>query len=121
MSHAKRLWPIGVFAFVAPAMAAAAPAARAGDTTSHGGVVVTGSANVFIGGRPAARAGNFATCPLVTNNVPHVGGPIVTGAATVLINGAPAARAGDTVAETGAISTIVTGAPTVQIGTSSLR
>ena len=107
--------------FVAPAVAAAAPAARVGDTTSHGGVVVTGSPNVLVGGQPAARAGGTATCPLVTNNVPHVGGPIVTGAGTVLINGAPAARAGDTVIETGATSVIATGSPTVVIGGSAAR
>ena len=102
------------------AAASAAPAARSGDPTSHGGVVVAGSPNVLIGGRPAARAGDFASCPLVQPGdppVPHVGGPIATGAATVLINGLPAATAGSLVVEAaGPPSVIVLGAPTVVIG-----
>ena len=107
---------------LAPAAAAAAPAARVDDLTSHGGRVLAGSANVLVGGQRAARVNDFASCPLVTPpSSPHVGGPIVTGAATVLINGRPAARAGDTVAETGAASVIVTGSATVQIGTASAR
>ena len=112
-----RLHGVAFLLFLAPAAAAAAPAARVGDTTSHGGVVVTGSTNVLIGGRPAARVGGTATCPLVTNGVPHAGGPIVTGAGNVLVNGVPAARLGDTVAEIGATSVIATGSPTVVIGT----
>lgn len=97
--------------------ASAAPAARAGDATTHGGTVATGSPNVLIGGQPAARAGHFASCPLVTGSVPHVGGPIQAGAPTVLVNGAPAARMGDLVQEQGGqVSAIATGAATVLIG-----
>ncbi len=61
---------------------------------------------VLIGGQPAARVGDFATCV----------GPIdsiVQGSATVLIGGKPAARIGDTTTHGGKI---VTGLPTVLIG-----
>ncbi len=61
---------------------------------------------VLIGGLPAARVGDIATC---------VGPPdtIVKGSATVLIGGMPAARIGDLTAHGGQI---VTGLPTVLIG-----
>jgi uncharacterized Zn-binding protein involved in type VI secretion len=98
---------------------AQAPAARQGDPTSHGGVVLTGTPTVVIGGRPAARVEDTASCPVVPPEpgaLPHVGGPITTGSSTVLIGGKPAARAGDTVTETGATSIVVVGAPTVLIG-----
>jgi uncharacterized Zn-binding protein involved in type VI secretion len=103
-----------------PALAQAA-AARIGDTTSHGGRVTAGSSNVLIGGMPAARAGDFASCPRVDvlpngEVIPHVGGPIVTGSSTVLINGVPAARVGDTIREQTTPSTIVSGFAIVLIG-----
>jgi uncharacterized Zn-binding protein involved in type VI secretion len=85
-----------------PASAAPAPAARAGDPTTHSGAVTQGSPNVFIGGRPAARRGDAASCPQsVPGNppVPHAGGVISGGSATVRINGRAAARAGDAVTE----------------------
>lgn len=92
------------------------PAARIGDTTAHGGVIVAGAPNVLIGGMPAARVGDMHTCPQVTGIVPHVGGPIVLGSATVLIGGMPAARAGDMATCTGPPDSIAMGCPTVLIG-----
>lgn len=92
------------------------PAARIGDhhtcpkTTSKvphvGGPVVTGSANVFIGGMPAACKGDKVMC---------IGPPdtIKEGSATVFINGKPAARMGDATAHGGKI---VIGCGTVLIG-----
>src|SRR5438105_3314777 len=61
---------------------------------------------VLIGGLPAARVGDMATC---------VGPPdvIVLGSFTVFIGGQPAARLGDLTAHGG---TIVFGWPTVLIG-----
>jgi uncharacterized Zn-binding protein involved in type VI secretion len=61
---------------------------------------------VLIGGQPAARVGDKATC---------VGPPdtIVKGSATVEIGGKPAARIGDTTAHGGVITV---GCPTVLIG-----
>jgi uncharacterized Zn-binding protein involved in type VI secretion len=105
----------GAILLAAPALAA--DAARVGDPTSHGGAIVPpGAPNVFIEGRPAARATDQVSCPLFNGPVPHAGGPIVTGSATVRINGLPAARVGDIATEVGATSAIVAGAPTVRIG-----
>lgn len=104
------------FTLAAPALGQA-PAARIGDTTTHGGVVVgPGVPTVLIGGQPAAVLGDQTTCPLFNGPVPHVGGPIVTGSATVLIGGRPAARVGDVNAENGASAAIATGEFTVMIG-----
>lgn len=71
-----------------------------------GGPILLGSTNVLIGGLPAARATDMATC---------VGPPdmIALGSMTVLINGLPAARMGDQTAHGG---TIVIGFPQVLIG-----
>src|SRR5689334_2458977 len=106
-----------------PAAAPAAPAARVGDPTTHGGVVGISSSNVFVGGRPAARVGDFASCPLSTPTsppLPHVGGPVSTGSASVFVNGRPAARVGDVIVEqNGGVSAIAAGAPTVLIGAGS--
>jgi|GEM_PF-152195 len=95
------------------------PAARIGDTTSHGGTILPpGASTVFIGGMSAARITDLAICPLVTPpNIPHGTGPIVTGSNTVFIEGLGAARVGDTVAEPGGPPSIIaTGETTVIIG-----
>jgi uncharacterized Zn-binding protein involved in type VI secretion len=116
-------WVATAFTLAAAGAAAAQPAARVGDPTSHGGVIVgPGAPSVLIGGMPAARAGDFASCPLVgPGGAPHVGGPIAAGAPTVLIGGLPAARVGDQVVEVGPPSAIAAGAPTVLIGTSTAQ
>ena len=71
-----------------------------------GPILPPGCPTVTIGGMPAARVGDMATC---------VGPPdtIVMGSGTVLIGGMPAARMGDLTAHGG---TIVVGCPTVLIG-----
>lgn len=93
------------------------PAARLGDPTAHGGVIVTGFPTVLIGGQPAARVTDMQTCPLVTALVPHVGGPITgPGSPTVLIGGLPAARMGDMHQCVGPPGTIAFGFPTVLVG-----
>ena len=74
----------------------------------HTGGPITGpgAPTVLIGGLPAAKIGDVATC---------VGPPdsIAQGSATVLVGGAPAARMGDATAHGGSI---VLGCPTVLIG-----
>jgi uncharacterized Zn-binding protein involved in type VI secretion len=96
------------------------PAARMGDPTAHGGVIMTGLPTVLIGGMPAARLTDMHTCPMVTPAVPpvpHVGGPISgPGIPTVLIGGMPAACLGDMAVCVGPPSTIIMGCPTVLIG-----
>ena len=71
-----------------------------------GPILPAGEPTVLIGGMPAARVGDMATC---------VGPPdtILMGSATVLIGGVPAARLGDSTAHGG---TIVLGEFTVLIG-----
>jgi uncharacterized Zn-binding protein involved in type VI secretion len=95
------------------------PAARLGDTTSHGTPLTPGPGclTVLIGGQPAWRAGaDFHVCPLVDGLKPHVGGVVAVGSVTVMIGGLPAARQGDMVVEAGAPNSIAVGAPTVVIG-----
>ena len=71
-----------------------------------GPILPPGCPTVTIGGMPAARVGDMATC---------VGPPdtIAMGSGTVLIGGMPAARMGDLTAHGGSI---VVGCPTVLIG-----
>ena len=83
--------------------------AYCGDTPHVGGPVAAGSANVLIGGLPAARLGDNLVC----NGPPDT---IVEGSATVFINGLPAARMGDATAHGGQI---VAGNGTVLIGNKS--
>ena len=94
------------------------PAARLGDMTAHGGVILLGCPTVLIGGQPAARVTDMHACPMVTGLVPHVGGPILPpGGVTVLIGGLPAARVGDMATCVGPPDTIIPpGCPTVLIG-----
>lgn len=71
-----------------------------------GPILPPGEPTVLIGGLPAARVGDMATC---------IGPPdtIVLGSSTVLIGGMPAARMGDSTAHGGVI---IAGCPTVLIG-----
>jgi uncharacterized Zn-binding protein involved in type VI secretion len=71
-----------------------------------GPILPPGSPTVLIGGLPAARVGDLATC---------AGPPdtIIMGSGTVLIGGLPAARLGDSTAHGGVI---VLGCFTVLIG-----
>ena len=71
-----------------------------------GPIMPPGAVTVLIGGMPAAKMGDMATC---------VGPPanIIKGSATVMISNMPAARLGDSTAHGGAI---VAGCPTVLIG-----
>lgn len=94
-------------------------AARLGDPTAHGGVIMVGFPTVLIGNMPAARVGDNHVCPMVTPGVPpipHVGGPITMGSPTVLIGNMPAARMGDMLVCVGPPDTIMMGCPTVMIG-----
>ena len=96
-----------------------APAARTGDTTTHGTPLGPGPgcATVLIGGLPAWRAVvDTHVCPLVDGMKPHVGGTVAVASTTVLIGGAAAARQGDLVVEVGPPNAIALGAQTVLIG-----
>lgn len=93
------------------------PAARVGDMHTcpmfngpvpHVGGPITGpgAPTVLIGGMPAARVTDLATCA----GPPDVA---IAGSSTVLIGGLPAARMGDSTAHGGVV---VGGCPTVLIG-----
>ena len=71
-----------------------------------GPILPPGAATVLIGGLPAARTGDMATCAGPPD-------PIAAGSSTVLIGGMPAARMGDASAHGGVI---VSGLATVIIG-----
>ncbi len=78
----------------------------AGSPHVGGPILPPGEPTVLIGGLPAARLGDMATC---------AGPPdtIIAGSGTVLIGGLPAARMGDSTAHGGVI---MIGCPTVLIG-----
>ena len=74
-----------------------------------GGLIIKGCPTVFIGGLPAARAGDQLLCQ---GPLPHPD-VIVMGSMTVFIGGLPAARMGDTTSVGGKIQL---GATNVEIG-----
>ncbi|QDH17193.1 PAAR domain-containing protein [Swingsia samuiensis] len=80
------------------------------------GLVVEGSSNVFINGKPAA----FVTKKVVCSKIGHPSGDMVAeGASTVFINGQPAGRVGDQVVCGGKImagsSNVIIGSPTKRV------
>ncbi len=90
------------------------PAARVGDTTTHGGTIVgPGEATVLIGGVPAAIVGDNHVCALPPNAHQPTSSPFPMGSTSVMIGGKPAVRVGDTCI-CGASAAV--GEPTVQIG-----
>jgi uncharacterized Zn-binding protein involved in type VI secretion len=62
-----------------------------GDSTSHGGKVVSASPVSTINGKGIARVGDMVSCP----RRGHGTCEIVSGDTTCLIDGKPVARAGD--------------------------
>lgn len=90
------------------------PAARVGDTSTHGGTIVgPGVPTVLIGGMPAAVALDTHVCVLPPNAHQPTASPFPMGSATVMIGGKPALRSSDTCL-CGAGAAV--GEPTVQIG-----
>jgi len=67
------------------------PQARLGDTTSHGGVIITAAIKTVVNGIPVARMGDLSSCPIPFHGVT----PIVTGSLTTVTEGLPNARVGD--------------------------
>jgi uncharacterized Zn-binding protein involved in type VI secretion len=80
----------------------AASIARLGDSSSHGGTIISGASRTLINGIPAARKGDLHSCPI------HGITPITTGSDSVFIEGSPAARVGDTC---GCGAVIISGSP----------
>lgn len=66
-----------------------------GDSTDHGGKVISGSATHLIDGKPVARLGDKVLCPaLFPNGQPHGVNPIIEGEPGCLIDGTPVALEG---------------------------
>jgi uncharacterized Zn-binding protein involved in type VI secretion len=83
------------------------PVAQLGDTSDHGGSIVTASATFNVGGVPVARVGDTFDCPK------HGKNPIVTGSATHAQDGKALAHVGS---KTACGATITTGSATFMIG-----
>lgn len=67
-----------------------------GDTTTHGGVVITGSPTSKIRGKAIARLGDLVNCPQhYPDDRPHGVNRIVQVAGRYRIGGIPGACAGD--------------------------
>ncbi|WP_321788950.1 PAAR domain-containing protein [Paraburkholderia sp. J94] len=64
---------------------------RLGDTTDHGGAVVTGSSTMDYDGKPVARKGDLIECPLHPQIQPNV---ILEGDEEISDHGIPVARHG---------------------------
>ena len=66
---------------------------RLGDSSSHGGTVITASSRMRVGGVPVARIGDLHSCPVPGHGVTT----ITAGAARCKVEGSPVARDGDVV------------------------
>ncbi len=82
------------------------PQVEPGPVPHVGGPIVSGCITVIIGGQPAARIGDQATCVGPTDT-------IAAGSPTVIIGGQPAARIGDATQHGGVITS---GFATVVVG-----
>jgi uncharacterized Zn-binding protein involved in type VI secretion len=68
---------------------------KMGDTTDHGGVVITGDAKRTVAGRAIARKGDLVDCPrLYPDGRPHGVNPIIEGDESMQLNGRPVALEG---------------------------
>ena len=65
--------------------------ARVGDTTSHGGVIISGASTCFSDGVPIARIGDVGYCPLDDHPSTFV---IISGSGSTMAEGSPVARIG---------------------------
>lgn len=82
------------------------PVARLGDTSDHGGTIVSASPDTFANGIAIARSGDMHSCPIAGHGV-----TAITSSSTTLVNQKGVVRA--TVDQAGCGAKIVTGSPTV--------
>lgn len=83
--------------------------ARVGDTSSHGGTIISGASKTFVNGKQVARVGDMHSCPIAG----HGTTAITSGSTTVFIEGAAVARIGDSI---GCGAVISTGSADVEAG-----
>lgn len=76
---------------------------RRGDTSDHGGTIVTSAANWSCEGALVARKGDLHSCPIPGHGIT----PIATGSAKYRCEGKPVARHGDV---TGCGASLISGA-----------
>lgn len=62
---------------------------RLGDTSDHGGEIITSASKTFYNDKLAARIGDILACPI------HGPNPIIEGSAKQIVEGSPLAREGD--------------------------
>ncbi|MGF6837074.1 putative Zn-binding protein involved in type VI secretion [Paraburkholderia youngii] len=84
------------------------PVARLGDTSSHGGTIISASSDLTADGKGVARAGDMHSCPISGH-----GTTPLSSTSTVTNGGKGLVRVGD-VAGCGAV--ITSGSPTVSAG-----
>lgn len=85
------------------------PLARLGDTSSHGGIIITSASKTFVNGIPVARKGDLHSCPIKGHGVT----PITGGSDSVFVEGSAAARVGDSI---GCGAVITSGSPNATSG-----
>jgi uncharacterized Zn-binding protein involved in type VI secretion len=68
------------------------PVARRGDSSSHGGAIVTSALHTSVEGAKVAIVGSILACPI------HGAQPIVSGCPIWKVEGQPVARTGSTAA-----------------------
>lgn len=76
---------------------------RLGDTSSHGGTVISSADRWSCEGKLIARKGDLHSCPIPGHGVM----PIVSGSSKFICEGDPVARTGDT---TGCGASLISGA-----------
>jgi uncharacterized Zn-binding protein involved in type VI secretion len=81
------------------------PAARLGDKSSHGGIIITASSDIFVDGIPIARTGDLHECPIHGHGITPL-----TSSSTVHMDGRSVIRIGD---KAGCGATIIQGSPDV--------
>lgn len=86
--------------------------ARLGDTSDHGGVIITASENVNADGIGVAREGDLHSCPIPGHGVT----PLVSGS-TRKVNGKGVIRIGNSEDHAGCGAIITQGSPTVKAET----
>jgi uncharacterized Zn-binding protein involved in type VI secretion len=62
---------------------------RLGDTSDHGGAMVTSASKTYYNDRLACRIGDILDCPI------HGPNPVAEGSAKQVVEGSPLARQGD--------------------------
>ena len=66
--------------------------ARLGDTSSHGGVIISGSNTTKDGNKPVAKLGDLHACPIYGHGITPITGPC---SPTTKVDNKKVARVGD--------------------------